>query len=445
MTGRRIGLVSLGLAALASRLLWALWAHPPQETVASDMAGYVERAQALAEQGTWLFGGTATLFPPGTHWILAAGWWAGGATGGAALWALLSAATPVLAWILAEEVSPRRWMGPALGVLLLVWPPHLSLSGYFLSETPFTALCLLATWLLARTLRRGSGAGGAGVALAAAFLVRPQVALLGVLAAIGPLRGRWGSVVRLGLPGVLAAGLLVGMHHRSTGDLRLTGNASLNQAISRCAALRLEFYPTRGSRDLAERGEPAPLTWWMEPPALRERAAAVPAHHPLAVRPVLGPGPVRIVGGIHDAELLERLASRCVQESGAAEQVRAAVVRVGLLWWGRAPWPESTWSHATQEAAVVVAHALSRWVVLPLALVGALQAVRRRRERPEGLLAPLHLAGLLAVAAWYFGSLRLRTWADPYLLLLALEAAADGWGAVRRWLSGPGGRAAPGS
>ena len=51
MTGRRIGLVSLGLAALASRLLWVLWAHPPQETVASDMAGYVERAQALAEQG----------------------------------------------------------------------------------------------------------------------------------------------------------------------------------------------------------------------------------------------------------------------------------------------------------------------------------------------------------------------------------------------------------
>ena len=94
---------------------------------------------------------------------------------------------------------------------------------------------------------------------------------------------------------------------------------------------------------------------------------------------------------------------------------------------------------------MVVAHALSRWVVLPLALVGALQAVRRRRERPEGLLAPLHLAGLLAVSAWYFGSLRLRTWADPYLLLLALEAAADGWGAVRRWLSGPGGRAAPGS
>ena len=32
----------------------------------------------------------------------AAGWWAGGATGGAALWALLSAATPVLAWLLAE-------------------------------------------------------------------------------------------------------------------------------------------------------------------------------------------------------------------------------------------------------------------------------------------------------------------------------------------------------
>ena len=436
LPGRRrsVGLVALAVASVTSRLAWTLWLHPPIDTVASDMAGYVNRAKLILRSGDPLLGHAATLYPPGTHALLAAAWGAAGPTGGAVLWALLGAAVPVLGWLLAEEVGRARWMGWALGLLLLVWPPHLSHSGYFLSETPFLALSLAATLAMARLIARPrdgrSGGLGAGVLLALAFLVRPQIALFAALAVPLLSRRRAAVWLRLVAPGVLAATLLVGLYRVDTGQWGLVGNGPLNRAISRCSALRVEMYATAEARADAELGIRGGRSWWLEPPALRERYARVPSDHPLALRPVLGPGPVRLVGAVSDPQPFDRLARRCVAQSGSLEQARSAVVRVILLAWGDQPWPEATWAVPGQLRAVSASHRIVRWAVLPLALVGLVAVARRRQS--AALLGPAHLAALVATSAFYFGSLRLRVWADPYLLLLALEGAHAAWARAQR-------------
>ena len=416
-----MGLWSLAMASVGSRLAWTLWLHPPIDTVASDMAGYVSRARVLLRSGDPLVGHAPTLYPPGTHALLAGAWGLGGSTGGAVCWALLGAMVPVLGWLLAEQVGRARWMGPVLGLLLLVWPPHLSHSGYFLSETPFLALTLAATLAMARVAARRAGGGRAGVLLALAFLVRPQVALSAALAAPFVAGRRGGVWLRLALPGALAAALLVGLYRADTGHWGLLGNGPLNRAISRCSALRVELYPTAQARADAELGLRGTRSWWLEPPALRERYARVPADHPLAIRPVLGPDPVRLVGAVSDPTPFDEMAQGCVVRSGWGEQARTAVVRVLLLVWGDHPWPEATWAVPGQLRAVTTTHSIVRWAVPPLALVGLVAVVRRRQ--PGALVAPAHVAALVATSAVYFGSLRLRVWADPYLLLLALEGA----------------------
>ena len=68
----RRALVILILLALATRLLWVLWLHPPTAFVYSDMGGYVKRAVDLAEQG--FVPGTRHLAwqAYGTHYLLGA-------------------------------------------------------------------------------------------------------------------------------------------------------------------------------------------------------------------------------------------------------------------------------------------------------------------------------------------------------------------------------------
>ncbi len=408
------------MAALGSRLVWVIRVHPPGEALFSDMGGYFGRATALVATGELL--GART--PPSTRRAPTGCWRClalGGAKGAAVLWALRSAAAPVLGALLGARVGSRPWVGPTLGLLLLAWPPHLSQAGYFLSETPALSLQLLATLLLARLLQEGRGAWGAGLALALAFLVRPQVAVFGGLAGMLLLRRQPRALLGLALPGLLAAAWMVGLHHRATGTLALTGNGAVNQAVARCSLLRLETYGSEAGRAAAVAGRRGGWSWWLEPPSFREHAARLPSQHPLALRPALGPDPVRVVGAIDEIALSRRLAARCVAVTGLGEQLRSALVHSLLLWWSDRPWPEISWAAPGTRTAVRLSHRLAGGLVLPLALVGAAWILLRQRDRPASQLAGLQVLALLGVSAVFFGSLRLRGPTDPYLLLLALE------------------------
>ena len=65
----------------------------------------------------------------------------------------------------------------ALGLVLLVWVPLISHTGFFISETPYTCVLLAMTLGVVRLVQDGRGALGAGVLGALGFALRPQLAV----------------------------------------------------------------------------------------------------------------------------------------------------------------------------------------------------------------------------------------------------------------------------
>src|SRR5262249_9219685 len=117
----------------------------------------------------------------GTHVLLAAPLRVFGAeppyVAGAVLWGLLGAAAVPLAYLLACRLLQERWQARAAGIAALVWYPNLSTTRFFLSETPFLTAQLLAVYWLVVCVQDGRRAWAAGLASAAAFMLRPQAAV----------------------------------------------------------------------------------------------------------------------------------------------------------------------------------------------------------------------------------------------------------------------------
>lgn len=176
------------------RLAWVIY-HPNQDSVYSDMDGYLDRAIKIAT-GEEL-GRYDAFWPPGTHLLLTAplailgpdrlGLWAA-----TLLWATMSSVTPYLAWRLG-----RTLLTPAAAalttILVALSPLYITNAGYFLSETPSLAFLLGSLWL---GHRAASLAGRAAtVSLAAAGLLggiavlnRPQLILNLAVVAVPLLR-----------------------------------------------------------------------------------------------------------------------------------------------------------------------------------------------------------------------------------------------------------------
>src|SRR5205085_3005298 len=93
----------------------------------------------------------------------------------------------------------RRLLTPAAAAiaaaLVAFWPIHVTLGGFFLSETPAITLLLAALWLMALAVeaegRRTIALGvGAGVVAGAVLAVRPQL-VLNLFIGILPLLFAW--------------------------------------------------------------------------------------------------------------------------------------------------------------------------------------------------------------------------------------------------------------
>lgn len=447
-------LVALTILAVITRVVWVVWVHPPRDHVFSDMAHYVHRARLVAS-GEVAPGDRMMAWQAwGTHALLAIPMLLLGPTGKAALelaglmWAACSAATVVLGYRLAVRVLPRgreigpHWSATAVGIALLLWFPLLSHTGYFVSETPYACCLLATTHAIVTLIQDGRGAWRAGLWGALAFALRPQVAVFFGLLALAWLldrpRRRWSArvdvraVVRFAIPLIVVLAISLIRMRIYTGELGgVAENASMNLTAGRCHNIVTRSFPSQAALESAQAtGEPAP-----------ERRVSLPGFraldregpdHPLALRPALGGESIDFVGYIGDRKLHRAIRKRCYEATGIAGQLRYSVINVALSWVVARPWPEAS-DHAAPELLPVATRArnLAAWLA-PLGLLGMVLALWRfasaaggpPAERAAGLgIVALQLLSYLVTSAVFFGSPRLRTPYDPYVLILIVALA----------------------
>jgi 4-amino-4-deoxy-L-arabinose transferase-like glycosyltransferase len=168
----------LFFAALVPRLLFVTLVHQPGDHVVSDMWVFDLRAKHLVsgELGPW-----DSFTPAGYPAFLSCFY----ATVGRELTligivqALLSALTVVLTYLLAVEISKDRKIGSLAAIAIALHVPTVLYSGLLLSETLFSFLIVLASYLLLRAVSKASLAlaGWVGLVLGIAAVVRPPLLL----------------------------------------------------------------------------------------------------------------------------------------------------------------------------------------------------------------------------------------------------------------------------
>ena len=422
-------LVVVALAALAVRLVWNLAVHRPLDYVASDMAGYLERAQASIDAPDdpqpYL-----TLFPWGTHWLVSLIKRAFGRDNGTAIgaiYAVIGAASVAYGFALARRFTRSRRVAWAVGALLVVYYPWIALGGYTLSEPPFTlVLCASAFHVLAYADRgrpRDAWLFGASLALGAIF--RPQI-----LAAL-PLYGlhvafrrrawhglRWSTVgPAVAAPLAVCAVISAARMQFHTGSYGfVSSNGSLNFAFGRCHATTI----SAAAPDRRGVYSPPPLG------ALARREA----DHPDAFFR-LDPAQdlkIHFEGHLWDDQPLRWISAECVRRTGLLRQARYALTHLVLLWFYDTMWPDQ--NVPRYRPYMDGAQTLHDVLVLPAALVAMALAFGRRRAR--ALLLALPILALMGVAMVYFGDTRLRAPYDGLLVTLAAATYASAVGAIRR-------------
>jgi hypothetical protein len=449
---RRV-LWALLAAAVITRLVWVTWVHPPEDYLFSDMKRYVERAQGLALHGMTPGRRAMAWQTWGTHVILAVPLKLLGAVplprAAAWLWASFSAGTVVFTYLLAARLlGPGRW-STGVGLVALLWYPHLSQAGYFLAETPFACLQVATTWGLIRLLQTGRGALWIGPAASVAFAVRPQIAIFFLLSLSvwawvrrsphlhTPARPR--AVVWIGV--VLLAMLSVSMwrFHAHTGRWAgVAENANMNFTAGRCHNIVTQAFKSERAMQRSIERESTRDGRRVSLPGFRVLDLRLDHDNPFGLRPAMGSRTLRFVGYVGDPEIHRGLRAQCYAQTGFLEQIRYSVVNVSLLWFWADQFPEV--SDPKSPRALYVTAAVYRYgfaigVLLP-SMVGVVMAWRRRREDPRWLLLVAQLAVSIGVAAVFFGTIRLRTPYDSFSFILAAWAIREG---LRRWgRPGPG-------
>lgn len=422
------------LAALVVRVHWNLRVHPPADYVYSDMNGYVGRASALFNE-VWGKREYSGFYPWGTHALMFAIEWTFGkgnlAAVGVAL-AVMGAASAMFGTLVAQRVSRFAFVAPAVGLVLIFDYPMISLSGYFLSETPFGLGLTAGTWLLLRVVDHGRprDAWLAGVAIAFATVMRPQilvsVALLGVLwlfaRKLYPKLG-FAMLCRAAVPLVLVLGFSAWRLHYHTDRWGLISeNGSFNQVFGRCHVTKIIALPDRPGRSRTVFGPPPLLQ-------LAKRSSTAPGAWP-QLDPVKGTH-FYYFGYIGDAEQHGEYMDQCVEEGGIGRQVEYAIVHVLMLWRYNILWPDSgkgQWQGRAQTWGTIHTHTFA----IPAFL--AMLVVFWPRAHPKLALVAIHLWAAFIVAAIYFGDVRLRTPYDPFVVLLALEGCVMLGAAIALWV-----------
>ncbi|WP_437485220.1 glycosyltransferase family 39 protein [Sorangium sp. So ce1014] len=411
--GRHSLLLAVTALALAVRLVWNLWIHPPGEYVFSDMGGYVARANRLVEDPLARHADEA-FFPYGAHYLLAAVKAVFGKdneTATAVFQAVTGAFTICFMTATSRRLSGRGWVPRVVGLIGVLYYPLISMGGYYLSEAPyafFVAASAFYTIRLADEGRRGD-AWLLGLSMGLGAAVRPQILMaVPFLAAFWLLRRR--SLRRIRLPLLARAAIPIALvlafsaararYH--TGRFSLVAqNGALNRVFGRCHNVKVEANHN-----------------WFGPPSIGDLQRHEQRHPDSLVKldPAMGLE-LSIRGTMWDEDKLHKLAERCIQKTGWLQQARYAVTHVLMLWWYNVTWPDMgqppfrpimrAWNGVTM-------------VTLPLPLVVAAALGFRRRFVRHGLLV-MFIVSLFVVAMLYFGDTRFRVPYDSILIVLAVD------------------------
>lgn len=408
----RAGLLAIGAAGLAVRLVYALGVMGGRE-VRGDGRQFHFMANVLADDGRYLQpfrflfqNGTAIPTaekPPLYPTVLALPSWLGldTVTAHRATSCLMGAAAVVLIGLLARHVAGPR-VGLVAAAIAAVWPPLVMLDASVRSESlyaPLIALCLL----LAYRLRERPGAGRAaalGAAIGFAALTRSEALALVVLLA-APLLGLLPRAVRLRAAAAVVVGCLVVVGPWLARNWIVFDRPT---AIS-----------TNEGGLLA--GANCPSAYYTE---LIGTWACFPRNDPR--------------WGENEAVISAHLRRRAIDYAGDNSGRLPAVVAVRVL---------RTWElwdvrdAALFESQIADRHIRAQqasvaalWIGVPLALVGAV-LLRRRGAPLRMLAAPVVLVTLVAVAS--YGSSRFRVAAEiPIVVLAAVTAATAAERARRR-------------
>ncbi|MFZ6181595.1 ArnT family glycosyltransferase [Nannocystis pusilla] len=409
------------LGAFLVRLHWNLLVHPLGDYVSSDMKGYVSRADQMIDK----FGAPNeyhAFFPYGTHFILALIKYLFGKDNFTAIgvaYALMGTGMVAYAYRIAARISPRKWVPPLLGTLLVFYYPLISLGGYTLSEIPFGVFMMASMFYLVRLVQEGRSRDAwlTGVTAALATACRPQIllsiALFGLIWLVWRKalpNVRWRHLVFAGIPLIAVLGFSAARMHHHTGRLGLVSeNGKFNQLFGRCHNKKATATPTEPGRGKIRFGPP-PLI------QLEKRAKTAPRSW-VQLEPALGPE-LDYRGYIADADALDALMAKCIRKTGILGQIKYGIVNMLLLAGYNTPWPDSG-RDMWRPRAIWWQGLYTSIVTLPVVL-GLVTLFMRRTIASYGLIA-MHVLALMITAAIYFGDTRLRAPYDPLLLLLALE------------------------
>lgn len=396
--------------ALAVRGYWALRVQRPLDAVYSDMGGYVLRAQLLLAGELPAEPRMLALWPWGTHAIVAAEMALLGKKSHVAI-GTCHAVVGAIAAPCASALTTRfvRSAAAALvaGLAVALWHPHVVYSGFFSSEIWFTSAILLGTVLLVRRAEGKSGALGAGVLLAVAFVVRPQILLTValVVAALAAQRLRGKKLLRVsrGAGLALVAPLALAMAVSSVRFHRLTGRWGLIAAYEPVQRLFGETEVVKvESTWTAPNGDR--WTWWFNPPTKK---------------PVVPENTERFEGFVCDPDIIASIRKRRLAGVGGGPRVARMIDNVALLAVRNLPWPEDD-SKVPFRRDLQKVFARVVLVVISLAVVG-LAALRRHPF--AALLVRIHLATIVIVGALYLGEARYRVPYDPFFIVAATVGA----------------------
>jgi hypothetical protein len=454
------GLIAVTLAALAVRLWWNLSFHRPTDFAFSDMAGYLDRGNAMVDrpsivpQGLWLYahlpafarrllifpeakGEWLALYPYGTHYLVFFVRRIFGRKNDPALgaaFAVLGALAVSYTYATAARFCTRRWARGVAGVVLVVYYPWISLGGYVLSEIPFAFCVAGAAFHGLRLADRGYGgvphrdrlrrwdAWLLGLFLAMGATVRPQILVAAVFFAIHFVfrRRAWhgftaGIVPRVAAPLAFVLALsAVRLHYHTNHWGLVSTNGPLNFVFGRCHNTGLEAV-TQYSKG------------FFGPPALgallayeRELAKEHRGKPLFTLDPVMGEK-LTIQAVMGDAPANYQLAARCIAKTGLGGQLRFAITHVVLLWGYNIPWPDQ--GQKSWRTPMHVSSIVHNSVILFPAAAALLLAFRRRRAR--SMLLALHVYSLVVTAMLYFGDTRYRVPYDGLLVVLAMQTYVD--------------------
>jgi hypothetical protein len=405
---RRAIALAVFVLAFGVRLYWTMKIQSPMAAIYSDMGQYVSRADALLANKPPNEPRILAIYPWGTHVLLAAEFALVGRHSIRALNvvnALVGAIAAPFTSLLAARFVRSGIVVFAAGALVALWHPHVHHSGFFSSEIWFSAAISIHAWLYARQAERRSGAFGAGIASAIAFVVRPQFIITWALSMldIGRRYLRKRSQTRPSRLAVvlLAAPLLAIAAFGSVRFHRLTGHWGL---ISENGAMNRLFADTDVSKLEAKWTAPDGSRWsyWFAPPGKQ------------------GPGTetIRFEGYICDPIIMERLRQQRVRGMPLRARLMRWLANASLIVQAK-PWPESDFEHVPLRRRLQNGFAVAVYPLLGLALLGL---AFLRRHPPARFIVVANLVAVPFVGALFRGEGRYRVPYDPFLIVLALVA-----------------------